>query len=133
MQCLKSVVHLHLVRSVVDEVGVEEWIQGRSAIHEIAKHHSKTTSQRFHLGVEGEAQLLSSSIHPSLQRHCDLHSDSSIPHVRRLPFRRTLSLLFASASGDHSCFEGRLSTYAIIITTHKAQISTLSFLIALLQ
>ena len=133
MQCLKSVVHLHLVRSIVDEVGVEKRIQGGSAIHEVTEHHSKNTSQRFHIGVEGEAQLLSSSIHPPVQRHCDLHSDSSIPHVRRLPFRRTLSLLFASASGDRSCFEGRLSTYAITITTGKAQITTLSLFIALLQ
>ena len=60
MQCLKSVVHLHLVRSIVDEVGVEKRIQGGSAIHEVTEHHSKTTSQRFHLGVEGEAQLLPS-------------------------------------------------------------------------
>ena len=71
-QCLQPVVHLHLVGSIVDVVGMEERVQRGSSIHEIATHHSSHAEGRLHVFGEGTPQRIGGGIHPCFQRHCDL-------------------------------------------------------------
>ena len=73
-QCLQPVIHLHFVGSIVDVVGMEQGIQGRSAVHEIARHYNNRKERRFHVLTKRTTQFLRYTVNPCLQRNRYLNS-----------------------------------------------------------
>ena len=100
----KSVVHLHLVRTIVDVVRMEQRIQRRTTIHEVAIAETQISLSRLHAVVKGTAQCIRRVLSPHVQRNRSLQW--SRLHCWPLGI---LSCRFATphsphASTVHSCF-----------------------------
>ena len=54
-QCLQPVIHLHFVGSIVDVVGMEQRIQRRTTIHEVAIAETQISLSRLHAVIKGTA------------------------------------------------------------------------------
>ena len=51
----KPIVHLHLVRAIVDVIRMEQRIQCRTTIHEVANNETQIVLSRLHAVVKGTA------------------------------------------------------------------------------
>ena len=60
----KPHVHLHLVRAIVDVVGMEQRIQRRTTIHEVAIAETQISLSRLHAVVEWTAQCIRRVLSP---------------------------------------------------------------------
>ena len=68
----KPIVHLHLVRTIVDVVGMEQRIQRRTTIHEVAITETQISLSRLHAVVKGTAQCIRRVLSPHVQRNRSL-------------------------------------------------------------
>ena len=68
----KSHVHLHLVRAIVDVIRMEQRIQCRTTIHEVAIAETQISLSRLHAVVKGTAQCIRRVLSPHVQRNRSL-------------------------------------------------------------